>query len=144
MNNNDEFINRYRDPSTKHFTISNRIENTQETIKSKLNDLVSLGIITIVGSTKVRKGNATTPLYFYNGSGVLLALIIESFDPNKRDMANDKIYRLTELALAQPRSAYNIFQAALYKKYNERGIFGSFVVDILREKLCIWPDEGHT
>jgi hypothetical protein len=137
MNNNNEYINYYKDPSTKHYTTANKIENTQQRTKDKLNDLIEVGLIDIVGSTKVQKGNATTPLYQYNGSGYFLAWLIESFDPNKREMANNEIYNLFDSnfkALVSP-SSYSIFNAALYKKYKEKGVFGSFVVDPLRERL---------
>jgi hypothetical protein len=74
-------------------------------MKDKLNDLVNVGLIGTLGRTKVQKGHATTPIYQYNG-----------------------------LALASP-SSYGKFNAALYKKYKDRGVFGTFVVDPLRERL---------
>jgi hypothetical protein len=126
LNNNEQLINHYKDPSTKYYTISYRIENTQDTIKNKLNDLIDLGIISIVGSTKVQKGNATTPLYQYKGLGYLLAWIIESFDSDKRERANNEIYQLVDFTFkVKSKSSYDIFQ----------GVFGSFVVDVLREKM---------
>jgi hypothetical protein len=137
LNNNSEYINYYKDPSTKYYTIDNRIEHTQQRMKDKLNDLINVGLIDVVGSTKVQKGNATTPLCQYNGLAYLLAWLIESFDPNKRERANNEIFNLLDAnfkTLASP-SSYNKFNAALYKKYKERGVFGSFVVDPLRERL---------
>jgi hypothetical protein len=106
-------------------------------MKDKLNDLVNVGLIDTLGRTKVQKGDATTPIYQYNGLAYLLAWLIESFDPNKRELANNEIYNLLDAnfkALASP-SSYGKFNAALYKKYKDRGVFGTFVVDPLRERL---------
>ena len=65
-------------------------------MKDKLNDLVNVGLIDTLGRTKVQKGDATTPIYQYNGLAYLLAWLIESFDPNKRELANNEIYNLLD------------------------------------------------
>src|SRR5438046_236990 len=42
LENNNEYINYYKDPSTKYYTLNNKIENTQQSMKDKLNDLVNV------------------------------------------------------------------------------------------------------
>lgn len=123
--NNNEFINRYKGSSDRHTTINNRIENTQKRTKDRLNDLVDLGLILIVGQTKVKKGTATTSLYLFTDLGYLLAWIIEGFNPIKRETADIEIYNLFDLnykRISSP-SSYDTFNSALYKKYRERRLW---------------------
>lgn len=148
LNNNPEYINRYKDPSTKHYTISNRIENTQETTKNKLNHLVSLKIIRVVGSKKVQKGNATTPLYQYTGLGYLLAWLIESFDPDKRERANNKIYQLVDFTFkvkaSKSKSSYDIFQVHFIGNTKREEFMGALWSMFERKSKIICRGKGYT
>ena len=63
LNNNQEFINRYKDLSTRNINIPNRIENTQRRTKHRLNDLVNLQLIKVNGYGKETKGTGTVPIY---------------------------------------------------------------------------------
>jgi hypothetical protein len=45
MSKNNEFVNYYKDLSTKNIRISYRIGNTQKRTKDKLNDLINLDLI---------------------------------------------------------------------------------------------------
>jgi hypothetical protein len=134
MNNNNEFINRYKG---SHITISNRIEHTQNRTKDSLKDLVDLGLIVDAGQTKIKKGTATTSLYLFTDTAYLVAWVIEGFDSNKRETADNEIYNLFDSnykRISSP-SSYDIFNWALYRKYKEKGVFGSFVVDEFRDRL---------
>jgi hypothetical protein len=134
MKNNNEFINRYKASTT---TISNRIEYTQNRTKDSLRDLVYLGLIVDAEQTKIKKGTATTSLYLFTDTAYLIAWIIEGFDPNKRENADNEIYNLFDSNYKRKLSpsSYDIFNWALYKKYKEKGVFGSFVVDEFRRRL---------
>ncbi|HEY6885449.1 MAG TPA: hypothetical protein VI278_15555 [Nitrososphaeraceae archaeon] len=137
MSNNREFIDRYKGSSDKHTTINNRIGNTQQRTKDSIKDLVDLGLILKVGRTKIRTGTGTTQTYVFTDIGYLLALIIEGFNLNSRETADNEIYNLYDSnykRISSP-SSYDIFNWALYKKYKEKGVFGSFVVDELRRKF---------
>lgn len=135
MNNNHEFINRYKQDSSKHTPIRTRIEHTQERTKDKLKDMIAFGLIQVVGETKVEKGTGTTPLYQYTVDGHLLVWILESIDPKKRENANDEIYNWFQAKHTQDSSASNVFSLALFRKFKEKGLFGDFVVGSLRRRF---------
>jgi hypothetical protein len=63
LKNNQEFINLYKD-SAGNTPTKNKVENTQQRVKDRLGDLVSLDLIQ-VSSTKQSKGNGST--FLYNG-----------------------------------------------------------------------------
>jgi hypothetical protein len=135
VNNNHEFKNRYTQDSTKHTSISNRIEHTQERTKDKLKDMVDLGLIQVIGETKVEKGTGTTPLYQYTVDGHLLVWIVESIDPKKRELASDEIYNWFQTMYTQDSSASSVFSLVLFRKFKEKGLFENFVVDSLRRRF---------
>jgi hypothetical protein len=82
LEENKEFITYFKDPSTSHFTISNRIENRLDRVKDKVNDLIELDLIEVVGAAKETKGNSNIPIYRHTVNGKLVALIIESEKSN--------------------------------------------------------------
>jgi len=142
MLNNQELINRYKDLSTRNTPVKIRIENTQQRTKDRLNDLISLNLITEIGTTKVSKGNATTPLYKFTYYGTLLARLIESFDPKRQVEVDNEIYNLLNAASKQYHTSLYIFGSALHKKYIDNGVFDDFVVGVLRRRtnsnIPIW------
>jgi RNase P subunit RPR2 len=137
MNNNYEFKNRYRQDSSKHTTISTRIEHTQKRTKGKLNDMIDLGIIQVVGETKVEKGIGTTPLYQYTKVGHLFVWIVESIDTDDRTSVDNEIYNLfvnSMFKIKENSSSYIIFYNGFFKEAKENGFFGD-IVDIFRQLL---------
>jgi hypothetical protein len=116
--------------------MGSRIENIQQRTKDRLNDLVQLNLVEISGSEKQEKGNAYVNVYKYTFFGHLLAWIIESFNPQKREKATKEIYNLFNSFYKQYKNwSYYVFSSALYKKYFDKGVFEDFVVDRIRETL---------
>jgi hypothetical protein len=107
---------------------SDIIESTQKRVKKRLKDLELLRLVRH-GKTKQQKGSAEIPLYVYSRLGYVLAEIIESFNPNKRENANDEIYNLFEIIyrIKEDSPSTTIFYAHLFKKCKEKGHFGHIV-----------------
>jgi len=85
-------------------------------------------------------GTRQVHLYSYTYDGHLLARLIESFDPSRRGKAYQNAYQILQSILnMEPRASHEIFYSVLYKKFNEVGLFGEFVIDRLRESLESYP-----
>jgi hypothetical protein len=130
MDNNSEFINRYKDLSTKTTKYANRIENTRRRTKDKVNHLVDLELMRIAGHEKELKGTDTIPVFKYTKMGHFFALLIESYDPNKRANAVDEIYDLfvnSMFSIKENSSSYAIFYNNFFKKSKENNFFGDII-----------------
>jgi hypothetical protein len=132
MSYNEEFINHYKDPSSRHITFPNRIENTQRSTKNKLNDLIDLQLIRITGSAKAEKGTGVVSLYSFTDLGYLLAWIIESNKPQKHMSAIDEIYKIIQLLLTinEDSPSAIIFYSYFFRKCRDRGVFDKLVQHI--------------
>ena len=75
-------------------------------------------------------------LYGYTFSGYLLAQIMESIDPVKREHCENQIYYLWQSKLEHDHAPVAIFNSNIFKKYKEKGVFGIFVVDRIVEFLA--------
>src|SRR5215831_1706505 len=81
-------------------------------------------------------GTRQVQLYGYTHDGRLLACLIASFDQNKRAQAISEAYDVLQSMLSiEPCASHEIFYSTLYKKYKDRGVFGEFIMDPLRESL---------
>lgn len=130
MEHNPEFINAYKDISTKTTKYSNRIENTQRRTKDKVNRLIDLFLMKIVDYTKESKGTSLLPLFEYTKLGLFFAFLIESYDPNKRASAESEIYDLfvnSMFRIKEYSSSINIFYHSFFNKSKENGFFGDIV-----------------
>ena len=125
LEENKEFINYFKDPSTRHFTISNRIENRLDRVKDKVNDLMELNLIEEVGTTKETKGNSNIPIYRHTVNGSLIALIIESQKSNTNLI--EDIYKLLQNYFRESPSSEDIFYSLFYDKCKSAGIFDKIV-----------------
>ncbi|MGB8035088.1 MAG: hypothetical protein WCF03_14840 [Nitrososphaeraceae archaeon] len=137
MKHNPQFINAYKDVSTKTTKYSNRIEDTQRRTKDKVNHLIDLGLMKIVYYTKESKGTSLLPLYEYTKLGLFFAFLIESYDPNKRASAESEIYDLfvnSMFRIKEYSSSYNIFYHSFFNKSKENGFFGD-IIWIFRQVL---------
>jgi hypothetical protein len=73
---NREFINYFRDESTRNYTIANRIENRLPRIRGKVEDLVNIGLLGQTGTAKETKGSGTVPTYQFTSIGNVVAWIV--------------------------------------------------------------------
>ena len=131
IENNPEFVALYRGRNVKD---SDKIENTQKRVKNRLKDLELLGLVRH-GKTKQQKGTAEIPVYVYSRFGYVLAEIIESFNPNKREDANDEIYNWFEIIyrIKEDSPSTTIFYAHLFKKCKEKQF--EYIVSLFRKVL---------
>jgi hypothetical protein len=90
MKKNQEFRDRYKDPSTRNIKISNRIENTRKRTRGKLEDLIYLGLMKKGEPTKEARGTGMIDTFTYTPAGILIAWLIEGLNPN----ANNRIYEI--------------------------------------------------
>jgi hypothetical protein len=131
---NTEFINHFKDPSTRNYTIANRIEDRLDRIKGKVEDLVNLGLIVQIGRTKEAKGNGTVPIFEFTIVGHVIAWVIESMNIDKREYAINQLYNLFHANFKNNPSSTDVFNSIYYRKCKEHGLFGHFV-DRYRELL---------
>jgi hypothetical protein len=141
--NNQYYINYYRDPSTKKTNENNRVEYILDRIKDKLDDLIKLGYLES-DTAPAEKGLGNVRICKSTGEAELTQCIIESIDPNKRQKAYDTAYNILQTTFNIDQSSLAIFDSKLYKKYKDRGLFGEFVVDRLRESFETTPETRNT
>jgi hypothetical protein len=137
MKKNQEFINHYKDPSTRNTTINNRIENTQQRTKGKIKDLIELGLMKQIGTVKRSKGTGIVPIYEYKPAGYLFAYIMQSFDPKKKEDAEKQIYGLLHDSLfkiSENSQSDVLFYSRYFRKLDENNVFGNFF-SYIRELL---------
>ena len=76
-----------------------------------------------------------TNRYQYTDSGCLIAWILEGAKSRKKLLAEEQIYNLLDIYDQDTASSYDVFALGLYTKYRQLGVFGEFVIDILRARL---------
>jgi Zn finger protein HypA/HybF involved in hydrogenase expression len=136
IDNYEEYTGYYKDLSTrttpKHVRIASRLER----IKGILDEFIRLGLIQRLGNAKATRGDTTTTLYSFTIFVYILAWIVESFDAKKRDIADQKIYNIMDYHFRDndPAST-DIFNSTLHRKFKEKGVYGEFVVEILRNRI---------
>jgi hypothetical protein len=94
MTHNNEFSNFFKDPSTRTYTVPNKVENTQRRTKDKLSDLVELKLIRILGTTKQKKGTGLVDLYEYTLPGYLIALLLKVKNEESRGSTSETTERV--------------------------------------------------
>lgn len=132
IKNNLGFIALYEG---KDITDSDKIENTQKRVKNRLKGLELIGLVKH-RNVKQQKGTGETAVYMFSPYGYVLAWIIESFNPNSRDNANNEIHKWLEIIyrVEEYSSSTIIFYARFFKKCNEKGQF-EYIVSLFRSVL---------
>lgn len=136
LDRNRELWNDYSHYPKNRRPRSSRVEDRLDRVKANIENLIDMGLLEEGDTAPAEKGSGTVQLYKYTTDGCLLASIILSFDPNKRERANEEAYESIQTILRiEPRASYEIFHSSLHKKYKDRGVFGEFVVDRLRQSV---------
>ena len=137
LKHNLELRDYYSMAPHNHTPPSTQADNRVETVKERVRDLINLGLMRETGTAPdERGGTRQVQLYGYAGDGLLLTCLIESFDQNKREQAYNEAYDVLQSILSiEPCASYEIFYSALYKEYKDKGVFGEFIMDPLRESL---------
>jgi hypothetical protein len=134
IDNNSEIVNYYKDLSSRNTNRSNRVEARKDRIKSKLFDLINLDLIQVSGKTKAKTIDTNIDLYKYSEDGRVIAWLLQSMDPEKRENADNQIFEILCSKLEKNGSTDSLFQVAIFSTMKERGIFGKFA-DLLRQVL---------
>ncbi len=103
-------------------------------IKTKVDNLVELGLIENLGPGRASRGSTITNHYKYTESGCLIAWILQSAFSTKKFLAGNQIYNLLFHVEDEP-SSYKVFASRLCTKLKEQGVFGEIIVDGLRARL---------
>jgi hypothetical protein len=127
LEKNIEFSNYFKEPSTRHFTISSRIENKLDRIKKKIKDLINFGLIEQSEMVKETKGNGLIPLYRFTKTGYLVAWSIESKYPDRSENAINEIYNLMQENFRESPASNDIFFSIFYRKCRDAGLFSDIV-----------------
>ncbi|MGC1932632.1 MAG: hypothetical protein WA667_26970 [Candidatus Nitrosopolaris sp.] len=130
---NQEFVNHFKDLSTRTMTTSNKLKDRTDRVEGKVEDLVKLGLIVQSGTAKELKGNGTVPIFQFTPMGHAIAWIIESTG-DKREFAIEKLYELFQDNFKNDSSCNDMFNSIYYRKIRELGLFGLFI-DRYREQL---------
>ena len=130
---NQEFVNHFKDPSTRTMTTTNKIKVMTDRVVGKVEDLVKLWLMVQSGTAKELKGNGTVPIFQFTPVGHALAWIIESTG-DKREFAIEKLYELFQDNFKDDASCNDTFNSIYYRKIRELGLFGLFI-DRYREQL---------
>jgi hypothetical protein len=93
LQNNQEFINYFKEISTRTTRYENRIDNRLPRVRSKLQIFEELRLVKIAGTRKALKSQNEVSLYRSTSEGYFLAWLIESLNSDKRPEADDEIYR---------------------------------------------------
>jgi hypothetical protein len=134
IDNNSEIVNYYKDLSSRNTNRSNRVEARKDRIKSKLFDLINLDLIQVSGKTKAKTIDTNIDLYKYSEDGRVIAWLLQSMDPEKRENADNQIFEILCSKLEKIGSTDSLFCVAIFKTMKERGLFGKFA-DLLRQVL---------
>ena len=125
---NSEFINSFKDLSTRNYTTENRIEYRLPRIKRNVTELVKLGLVVQVGKAKQTKGTGIVDIFQFTELGRVMAWVVESMNPDKREHAVNQIYDLfQDNYREEPASSVDIFCSIYYRKCKERGLFEALV-----------------
>jgi hypothetical protein len=124
---NMEFTNYFKDPSTRNYTMANRIGDRLHRIKSKVEELVNLGLIDQIEWAKESKGNGTVPIFHFTIVGNVMAWIIECMNVDKRQYAINQLYNLFQNNFKDNHSSTDTFNSIYYQKCEEQGLFGDFI-----------------
>jgi hypothetical protein len=128
LQNNLELVNRYKEPSTRHITISNRVEDTQERIKKKIEDLVRMKLIARIGRIKQEKGTGSVDLYAYRQFAYFIAYIIEFIGAENKAYLATKILDLIKSFADVNKSFTMNFVYRFFKKCDKTGVYDKVIL----------------
>jgi hypothetical protein len=136
LEHNEELMYFYSG-SRAHTKKSIKIENTQERIKKRIDDLVKLDLLR-VGETVQEKGVGTTNLYKITVYAILLGTLIKDIrasDEQTKKSADNRLYRLFEQEFSRYKTSFSQFKLRLYSKLVAEDLFTIFVGDVMRKAL---------
>ena len=116
---------------------ASKVERVLNRIKNTIDDLCDLDLIK---REKVETKTGTTDIinvYSDTFVGYIIALLIESTEPGKRESASQNLYDLFDSQLRTDTFSYAKFYSLLFKKYMQKGIFDEFLNDVFLYRLTL-------
>ena len=128
-------INEFKELSKRNIRRHNKILSKLDRIETKVDNLAKLELIEQFEPSRASRGPTITNRYQYTESGCLIAWILERVKSRKKLLAEEQIYNLLDIHDKDNASSHDVFASGLYTKYMNRGVFGEFVIDVLRARL---------
>jgi hypothetical protein len=128
-------INEFKELSKRNKSRHNKIASKLERIETKIDNFAKLGLVEQLEPSRASRGSTITNRYQYTESGCLIAWVLESVKSRKKLLAEEQIYNMLDVGAEDNPSSYDLFTSRLYAKYRNRGVFGEFVIDVLRARL---------
>jgi hypothetical protein len=135
--NNNDFMNYYIEEG-RNMNKANRLKNTINNIKPKIDDLLRLGLINKFDEVKQSKGTGMVTRYQFGPFTYLLLSIVRSSNPEPEESAKwiEHAYVIYQTILtAEDVPKISIFHTRLFKKFKDCGLFYDFVINPLTEML---------
>ncbi|MCC2647387.1 MAG: hypothetical protein K0R16_190 [Nitrososphaeraceae archaeon] len=133
LENNNDFINLYKDLSTRNIGRTKRFYNLKGHIKKNLEHLMQLQLIQMSGTRKATKVDTDIGIYKYTELGQILAWLIASINPDKKANANDEIFHLLDsvfFKIKEDSPSATIFYSHFFRKCRDRGVFDKLIQHI--------------
>jgi hypothetical protein len=120
IDHNQEFINAYKDPSTRNIPTNNRIAARLDRVEYCIEHLYGLGLVTVLKREKASRGNTDTHYFQFTSAGYVLAWLTQSLDTNKLDLASEEIYNTFYNVNKNNPQSNGSFGLILFEKYKEK------------------------
>lgn len=130
LSNNMEMANDYKKSSKSNMSKTNKIEARIGRIRRFINSLLYLGLIDEYTFAKQSKGRAMIPSYRYTEFGLLIALLVMTLSPKKRQKAIEFIHKLFCKKFENNPSSYDKFCLALTNKMVENNLFEHYIAGL--------------
>lgn len=131
---NNDFINFYKDPSTRNIGYTRRFYNLRGHIKKNLEHLMQLQLIQVSGTRKAAKvDTADIAILKHTELGQILTWLIASINPDNQANANNEIFHLLDsvfFKIKEDSSSSIIFYSNFFRKCRDRGVFDKLVQHI--------------
>ncbi|HZC50274.1 MAG TPA: hypothetical protein VE244_14575 [Nitrososphaeraceae archaeon] len=133
LQNNSDFINLYKDLSTRNIGHTRRYNNLKDHIKKNLEHLMQLQLIQMSGTTKAAKVDTDIAIYKHTELGQILGWLIVGINPDKQANANNEIFHLLDSVLFKIKEdspSTTIFYSHFFRKCRDRGVFDKLIQHI--------------
>jgi hypothetical protein len=136
IDNHREYIEHYKDLSTRNTPKRVRIASRQDRIKEIIEKFIELQLIERREQAKARRGDTITTYYYFTLLGYMLAWIVQSFVPENHDISEQKIYNIMDYQFKyNDPTSRDIFYSTLFKKFKEKGVYTEFVISTLKDRI---------
>jgi len=140
ISNNLEIANYYKNPSASHMTKSNKIQARIGRVKRHLDILLYLGLIGEHSRTKESKGQGMTLVYSFTEFGLIIALLIMTTTPKKRQKALSFLYKTFSKNFQTNPSSLDAFALSFTEELYKNNLFDKYIdtlLETVQKKISI-------